>query len=87
MNELTYSMLEQAILVDDIESVKKHCLEYKSYYGTVNFSTENDLLYGHVLGEENSSYNAHTLEELKYEFKDTVDNVVIKRKELQDKWK
>jgi predicted HicB family RNase H-like nuclease len=51
----------------------KH-LEHKGYTGSIEFSREDGLLYGKVLGIRSLiSYEGHTGEELEKDFKEAVD--------------
>ena len=56
----------------------KDCLEYKGYYGTVEYSAEDDILYGKIIGLQRSSitYEGSTLKELKQDFKDAVEDYI-----------
>lgn len=51
-------------------------LEYKGFYGTVEYSSEDDILHGKVIGLEHSliSYEGRSLKELKKDFHDAVDD-------------
>ena len=52
----------------------KH-LEYKSYTGSIEYSKEDDLLYGKVLGIRGLiSYEGRTGKELEEDFKEAIDN-------------
>ena len=53
-------------------------LEYKGYYGTVEYSDEYDILYGKLIGLKNSTilYEGRSLKELKKDFKDSVDQYI-----------
>ncbi|MDR2231860.1 MAG: type II toxin-antitoxin system HicB family antitoxin [Tannerella sp.] len=50
-------------------------LEYKGYYGSIEYSKEDHCLYGKVLGMPNNliSYEGATADELFSDFKDAVD--------------
>ena len=50
-------------------------LEYKGYYGSIEFSKEDDCLFGMVLGMPNNliSYEGATTTDLYNDFKDAVD--------------
>ena len=50
----------------------KELLHYKNYYGTVEFSLDDNILYGKVVGIL-LSYEGTTLEELEKDFKGVVD--------------
>ena len=52
-------------------------LEYKGYYGTVEYSKEDDILHGSVIGvplHTFVSYEGKTLKELKRDFRIAVDD-------------
>ena len=49
-------------------------LSYKGYYGSVDYSLEDDVLYGKVIGIKGLlSYEGQTLDELKKDFQGVVD--------------
>ena len=50
-------------------------LEYKGYYGSIEYSKEDDCLFGKVLGMPNNliSYEGNTATELYADFKDAID--------------
>jgi predicted HicB family RNase H-like nuclease len=49
-------------------------IEYKSYTGTIEYSKEDDLLYGKVIGIRGLiSYEGKTGSELEADFKDAID--------------
>jgi len=50
-------------------------LEYKGYYGSIEYSKEDDCLFGKALGMPNNliSYEGNTAAELYTDFKDAVD--------------
>ena len=49
-------------------------LEYKDYTGTIEYSKEDDLLYGKVLGIQGLiSYEGQTGQELETDFKEAID--------------
>ncbi|MGN8970779.1 DNA repair protein [Lactobacillus amylovorus] len=53
-------------------------LHYKDYYGTVNISEEDNVLYGKVSGIKGlSSYEGETVEELKQGFHNVVDEYIV----------
>ncbi len=56
----------------------KDCLEYKGYCGTVEYSAEDDVLHGKIIGLQRSSvtYEGSSLKELKKDFKDAVDDYI-----------
>ena len=51
-------------------------LEYKGYLGSVEYSSEDDILFGKIIGLQNSSisYEGNTLAELKEDFHQAVDD-------------
>ena len=51
-------------------------LEYKGYYGTIEYSMEDDCLFGKVLGMPNNliSYEGKTATELYADFKDAIES-------------
>ncbi len=52
-------------------------LEYKGYYGTIEYSQEDNCLFGHVIGLDKKtyiSYEGGTAEELYQDFKDGIDH-------------
>lgn len=52
-------------------------LNYKDYYGTVNISEEDNVLYGKVIGIKGLlSYEGETVEELKQDFHNVVDEYI-----------
>ena len=50
-------------------------LEYKGYYGSIEYSKEDDCLFGKVSGMPNNliSYEGNTATELYADFKDAID--------------
>ena len=50
-------------------------MEYKGYYGSIEYSKEDDCLFGKVLGMPNNliSYEGNTATELYADFKDAID--------------
>ena len=49
-------------------------LSYKGYYGSVDYSLENDIFYGKVIGITGLlSYEGQTLDELRKDFQGVVD--------------
>ena len=54
---------------------KSNVLSYKGYYGSIEFSLEDDCLFGSLIGLENGAmtYEGDTLNELKSRFEETVD--------------
>jgi len=52
----------------------KNLLEYKGYYGNVEYSNEDEILYGKVLGIKSLiSYEGESIKSLKNDFEDAVD--------------
>ncbi len=50
-------------------------LEYKGYFGTIEYSKEDGVLFGHLLVDDAcASYEGSTLEELLGDFHDCVDD-------------
>ena len=51
-------------------------LEYKGYYGSIEYSKEDDCLFGRVLGMPNNliSYEGNTANELYADFKDAIES-------------
>lgn len=49
-------------------------LSYKGYYGSVEYSLEDDVLYGKVIGIKGLlSYEGQTLDELRKDFQGVID--------------
>ena len=54
---------------------KDKILTYKGYHGTVDYSLEDDILYGKIMDINSSiSYEGNTLDELKQDFKNAIDD-------------
>lgn len=52
-------------------------LEYKGYNGTVEYSAEDNVLFGKVIGIKNLiSYEGKSVEELKTDFEDAIDDYI-----------
>lgn len=50
-------------------------MSYRGYKGTIEYSLEDNVLYGEVLGIRSLlSYEGNTLQELKDDFEDTIDD-------------
>ena len=51
-------------------------LEYKGYYGSIEYSKENKCLYGKVLGmtKDLVSYEGNTVEELEDDFRNAIES-------------
>ena len=60
-------------------------LEYKGFYGTVEYSSDDDVLYGKVIGLDHSliSYEGRSLIELKKDFHDAVDDYLDSNKNAE----
>jgi predicted HicB family RNase H-like nuclease len=55
----------------------KNLLRYKGFLGTVEFSEEDDVLFGKVIGiSDLISYEGATIKELKKDFKDAIDHQI-----------
>ncbi len=56
----------------------KNCLEYRGYYGTVEYSADDDILYGKIIGLQSSTiiYEGSSIEELKKDFADAVEDYI-----------
>lgn len=53
-------------------------LKYKDYRGTVKYSAEDGILYGEIIGINDSvSYEGETLAELEADFHDAVDHYLL----------
>lgn len=60
----------------------KELLHYKDYYGTIETSLEDNVLYGKVVGIRGLlSYEGTTLKELKKDFREVVDEYLNDCKE------
>jgi predicted HicB family RNase H-like nuclease len=59
-------------------------LEYKGYYGSIEYSKEDKCLYGKVLGmtKDLILYEGNTVEELENDFKNGIDSYFESCKEL-----
>lgn len=60
-----------------------NCLEYKGFYGSVEYCAESNLLHGEILGNPNllSMYDGISLEELIADFKEAVDFHLLPRED------
>lgn len=56
-------------------------LNHRGYKGTINMNVEDGFIYGHVLGNEEITYDGQTLTELTECFKKTVDRHIEKMAE------
>jgi len=58
-----------------VQEQKGNVLTYKGYYGSIEFSLEDNCLFGSLIGLENGAmtYEGNTLGELKDRFEETVD--------------
>ena len=54
---------------------KNNLLEYRGFYGTVEYSAEDDILFGKVVGVPNLliMYDGDSLESLKKDFMESID--------------
>lgn len=54
----------------------ENVMEYKGYYGSINYSDDDEILYGKVLGLKNALilFEGKTVRELKKDFKESVDD-------------
>jgi predicted HicB family RNase H-like nuclease len=53
-------------------------LEYKCYHGSVEYSAADDCLFGKVIGIRSLiSYEGHSLEELKADFREGIDSYLL----------
>lgn len=60
-----------------IAKEQSYYLEYKGLLGTVTIDLENDRIYGHVIGTDDKiSYEADTVENIKREFKEVIDEYI-----------
>lgn len=58
-----------------MKTYNKNTIEYKGYFGSVEFSLDDDCLFGRVLGIQGSiSYEGITLEDLKEDFHQAIDD-------------
>ena len=59
-------------------------LEYKGYYGSIEYNKENKCLYGKVLGmtKDLILYEGHTIEELEKDFMAAIDSYIEGCEEL-----
>ena len=65
--------------------MKKELLSYKGYHGTVEYSLEDQLLFGKVIDTQSLiSYEGSTIEELKEDFEGAVDDYLDMCKEHGD---
>jgi predicted HicB family RNase H-like nuclease len=61
----------------------KNYLEYKDYCGTVEYSAEDDCLFGQIVGIADSiSYEGQDLKSLKQDFENAVDDYLALCKQL-----
>lgn len=52
-------------------------LHYKDYFGTINVSDKDNILYGHVIGIKGLlSYEGETVAELKKDFQSVIDEYI-----------
>lgn len=58
-------------------------MKFKGYHGSIEFSIEDDCLYGHLLGiDDIISYEANSVKEIKTAFKEAVDDYLQHCKEI-----
>jgi predicted HicB family RNase H-like nuclease len=59
-------------------------LEYKGYYGSVEYSKEDKCIYGRVLGmaKDSITYEGNTVDELENDFKNAIESYLEGCKEL-----
>ena len=59
-------------------------LEYKGYYGSIEYSKEDKCLYGKVLGmtKDSITYEGNTVEELENDFRDAIESYLEGCKEI-----
>ena len=58
-------------------------LEHKDYFGTVEFSSKDNCLYGKIIGiNDLVSYEAQSIEELKMVFEESVEDYLNTCEEL-----
>lgn len=61
-----------------MKTKKANLLEYKGYYGSVEFDLDSKKLYGQLLGIKGAYiYEGNTLEELENDFKQFVDDYLF----------
>ena len=55
--------------------MKNNTIEHKGYYGSVDYSAEDDILFGSVIDVRGLiSYEGKSIDELKADFEEAVDN-------------
>jgi predicted HicB family RNase H-like nuclease len=60
----------------------KNTLKYKSYLGSVEYSNEDNCLYGKIIGiDDLVNYEAQSVEELKNNFKESIEDYLTTCKE------
>lgn len=53
----------------------KNAMEYKGYFGTVEYSESDNILFGKVIGIDSLvSYEGHSIDELRNDFESAVDD-------------
>ena len=61
--------------------LRKRTMEYKGYIGSVEYSPEDEILYGQILGiNAAASYEGKTMDELRTDFHDAVDSYLSLQK-------
>lgn len=64
----------------------KNILEYKGYYGNVEYDLESKMLYGQLLGIKGAYiYEGKTLDELETDFKEFVEDYILSFEEKGQK--
>ena len=58
-------------------------IKYKDYYGTINFSTEDEVFYGKISGiSDLVTFEGQSVDELMQAFKEAVRDHIETRKEI-----
>lgn len=57
-----------------MKTYNKNTIEYKGYFGSVEFPLDDDCLFGRVGIQGSISYEGTTLEELKENFRQAIDD-------------
>jgi predicted HicB family RNase H-like nuclease len=62
-------------------------LEYKGYFGSIEYSKEDNCYYGNILGmqRDSISYEGNSVEELESDFKNAIESYLEGCKELEIK--
>lgn len=63
--------------------IMKNYMEYKGFHGSVQYSKEDDCLYGNVLGITDGTilFEGSSVDELRQDFEDAVDDYIVLKKE------